>query len=60
VIFDQSKYYVMVFKGRSDIETREVTVYKSLRDISYISAGLKPGEKVISRNQLLVYDALND
>lgn len=60
VIFDQSKYYVMVFRSRSNIETREVDLYKSLGDVAYIRAGLKPGEKVISRNQLLVYDALND
>ena len=60
VIFDQSKYYVMVFRGRSTIETREVDLYKTLGDVAYIRSGLKPGEKIISRNQLLVYDALND
>ncbi|GAB3255121.1 efflux RND transporter periplasmic adaptor subunit [Larkinella harenae] len=60
VIFDNSKYYVMVFRSRSDIETREVHVHKFLGDIAYIDSGLKPGEQVISKNQLLVYDALND
>jgi cobalt-zinc-cadmium efflux system membrane fusion protein len=60
VIFDNSKYYVMVFRSRSDIDTREVHVHKFLGDIAYISSGLKTGEKVISKNQLLVYDALND
>ncbi|GAB3027667.1 efflux RND transporter periplasmic adaptor subunit [Spirosoma pulveris] len=60
VIFDKSKHYVMVFRGRSDIETREVTVLKSLGDVAYVRTGVKPGERVISQNQLLVYDALND
>ncbi len=60
VIFDQSKQYVMVFRSKSDIQTREVTVLKSLSDVAYIKTGLKPGEKVICKNQLLVYDALND
>ncbi|RAJ94379.1 cobalt-zinc-cadmium efflux system membrane fusion protein [Larkinella arboricola] len=60
VIFDNSKYYTMVFRSRSDIETREVQIHKFLGDIAYVSSGLKPGEKVISKNQLLVYDALND
>jgi len=54
VIFDNSRHYVMVFRGRSDIETREVEVYKKLGEVAYIRAGLNPGEKVISRNQLLV------
>lgn len=60
VIFDRSKHYVMVFRSRSDIETREVAVFKSLGEVAYVHAGLKPGERIISRNQLLVYDALND
>ncbi|MFN8348873.1 MAG: efflux RND transporter periplasmic adaptor subunit [Spirosomataceae bacterium] len=60
VIFDRSKNWVMVFKNRSSIETREVTVYKMLNDIAYIRTGLKDNEQVIAKNQLLVYDALND
>lgn len=60
VIFDKSKHYVMVFKSRTDIETREVTLLKSLGDVAYIRTGIKPGERVIAKNQLLVYDALND
>ncbi len=60
IIFDRSKNFVMVFKDRYNIDTREVEVYKTLNGISYISSGLKAGEKVISQNQLLIYDALND
>ncbi|MBD2752221.1 efflux RND transporter periplasmic adaptor subunit [Spirosoma validum] len=60
VIFDRSKHYVMVFKNRSDIETREVDVLKSLGNVAYVRQGIKPGEKVISKNQLLVYNALNN
>ncbi|WP_234734156.1 efflux RND transporter periplasmic adaptor subunit [Tellurirhabdus bombi] len=60
VIFDKSKHFVMVFRGRSNIETREVEVHKMLGDVAYIRAGLKPGEQVISKDQLLVYNALND
>lgn len=60
VIFDRSKRYVMVFRTRTDIETREVDVLKSLGDVAYIRHGIKPGEKVIAQNQLLVYNALNN
>jgi cobalt-zinc-cadmium efflux system membrane fusion protein len=60
VIFDKSKNYVMVFKDKYNIETREVEVYKQANQVTYISKGLNAGEKVISRNQLLIYDALND
>ncbi len=60
VIFDKSKYWVMVFKDRHNIETRNVEVYRQLGDISYIKSGLNEGETVISKNGTLIYDALND
>jgi len=60
IIFDRSKNWVMVFHSRSKIETRPVDVYRSLANRTYIKTGLKDGETIISKNQLLVYDALND
>ena len=60
IIFDRSKHYVMVFRSRTNIETRPIELYKSLGDVAYVRVGLKAGEQVISKNQLLVYDALND
>lgn len=60
VIFDKSKNFVMVYKDRNNIETRPVEVYRQIGDVTYLSSGLKAGEKVMTANQLLVYDALND
>lgn len=60
VVFDKSKSWVMVFKSRTNIETRQVEVYRTVGNLSYISHGIGTGEKVISQNGLLVYDALND
>lgn len=60
VIFDKSRSYVMVFKDRATIETRQVEVFRQVGAITYINQGLKAGEKIMTNNQLLVYDALND
>lgn len=60
IIFDKSKYWVMVFKDRHNIETRQVKTYSELEGKTYISTGLEEGETVISKNGLLVYDAIND
>lgn len=60
IIFDKSKYWVMVFKDKHNVETRQVEVYRQLNDLTYISDGLDEGEKVISKNGLLIYDAIND
>jgi len=60
LIFDKSRYFVMVYIADDNIETREVQVYKDNGNLAYIESGLKEGEKVMTKYQLLVYDALND
>ena len=60
VIFDNSKNYVVVYKGICDLEVREITIYKTLDDTTFLESGLKTGEKVIVNNNLLIYDQLSD
>ncbi|KIA86262.1 efflux RND transporter periplasmic adaptor subunit [Flavobacterium sp. AED] len=60
IIFDKSKNFVMIFKDRNNIETRQVEVFRQVGETTYISSGLKENEKVITKNQLFIYDALND
>lgn len=60
VIFDKSKYFVMVFKDREHIETRQVEIFRQVGDIAYIRTGVQAGEQIITKGQLLIYDALND
>ena len=60
MIFDKNTHFVMVYKSDSDIETREVNIYHENSTTTYLESGLKEGEKVMTKYQLLVYDALND
>jgi cobalt-zinc-cadmium efflux system membrane fusion protein len=60
VIFDKGKNFVVVFRDKFNIHTREIKVARALNGTSYVSRGLQPGEMVISRNQLPIYDALNN
>ena len=60
VVFDKDRNFVMVFKDRTHVETRPVTISKTVGDYSYVSSGLKAGDVVIAKDQLLVYDELND
>lgn len=60
VIFDKSRYFVMVYVSDNVIETREITIYKENQNITYLESGLKEGEQLMVKYQLLVYDALND
>ncbi len=58
VIFDSSKNYVVVYNSKCDLKVREVSVIKTVDEISYIASGLNPGDRVVSKNQLLLYDSL--
>ena len=60
IIFDKNKNYVMVYKDNCNIETREIEILEVAGKTTCIKSGLQLGEKVISKYQLLVYDALND
>lgn len=60
IIFDRSRQFVMIFKDRLNIDTREIELYKTTEDRAWVSSGIEPGEIVISKNQLFIYDALND
>ena len=59
LIFDRSKNWVLVFHNKGKIEVRAVEVYRTLTDKAYIASGLQEGEKVITKNQLLIYNALD-
>jgi len=60
IIFNHDRHFVLVLKEPKKIETREVTVLKTVGAKSYITAGLQDGEQVIAQNQLLLYKHLND
>ncbi|MDQ1166009.1 efflux RND transporter periplasmic adaptor subunit [Flavobacterium sp. SORGH_AS_0622] len=45
IVFDKSKNFVVVFKDRNNIETRQVEVYRVVGDITYISSGFKRKRK---------------
>jgi membrane fusion protein, heavy metal efflux system len=60
VILSNNKNYALVYKDRSNIEIREVKIMQTSNGKAYISEGVKNGEKIISRNQLLIHSALTN
>jgi cobalt-zinc-cadmium efflux system membrane fusion protein len=58
VIFDHSQNYVLVFHSKSDVTITPVTVISALGDKTFVS-GVSEGNKVISSQAILIYNALN-
>lgn len=59
VIFDHSQYYVLVFNNKSDVKITPVQVINTVGEKTFIAAGVNNGDKVISSQAILIYDALN-
>jgi cobalt-zinc-cadmium efflux system membrane fusion protein len=59
VVFDRNKYWVIIYKDKCEVHASQVDVVASTSSISYIRSDIKPGDKVVTNLQLLIYNALN-
>ncbi len=59
LVFDHSQYYVITVKGEKDVQIRPVDIISINGSTVYIKSGLRPGERVIGSNALLIYGSLN-
>ena len=60
LVFFNGKNYALVYKNDCDIEPREVTLFAERNGLTYIESGLEENEKIIDKNQLLIFSALNN
>ncbi|MBN8838275.1 MAG: efflux RND transporter periplasmic adaptor subunit [Sphingobacteriia bacterium] len=60
LIFDNSRYYVLVYKGKGEADITPVEVMGTLGDKTYLSSGVKQGDRIIASEANLIYDALNN
>ena len=60
VVFDKNRNYVVAVDRHNNPIVREVSLYRTIGDKTYLTAGLSPGDRVVSRNQLLIYNALGN
>ena len=59
LVFDHSQYYVIIVKGKKDVQIRPVDVITINGKTAYIKNGLIPGERMIGSQALLIYGSLN-
>lgn len=59
IVFDQNKYWVLIYLDKCNVQTRQVEIVRFTGSYAYIRSGVKPGERIITNLQLLIYNALN-
>lgn len=59
VIFDHSQNFVLVYHSRSNVTITPIQVISTVGDKTFISGGVREGEKLIASQAILIYNALN-
>ena len=60
LVFDNSSNYVLIYKGDKNFIVQKVNIYKTIGPKTYIKEGLKENDKIVTSNQLLIYNALTN
>ncbi len=60
LIFDHSQYFLLVYKSQADVKIIPVQILSTDGDKSYIKGDIGEGEKIISSNTVLIYQAINN
>ena len=59
LVFDNSEYYVLVYKNQRDVDIVPVQVLGKAEDKTYIAGEVRQGDKIVGSNTILIYQALN-
>lgn len=60
LVFNDNQNFVVVYKSDCDVEIRKVAIRSSGNGNTFLAEGLAEGEKIISKNQLLVYEQIKN
>lgn len=60
LIFDNNQHFLLIYKNDCDIEVRSVSPSVQNAKNAFFDKDLEAGEKIISKNHLLIYNHLKD
>lgn len=58
LLSQDGKNYVITYNNDSDLNVAEVTTSKTVNNKTYITSGVQPGQHVVTKNQLLIFNQL--
>lgn len=58
IVFADNQDYALVYHADCDIEARPVHIVARNENTAYVASGLEEGEQVVTKNQLLVFEAI--
>ena len=58
IVTDNGRNFVVVYKNDNDVKVKPVTILKTEGGTTYLTDGVAAGERVVSQNQLLIYNSI--
>ena len=58
IVSQDGKNYVVSYNSKSDMGINEISIIKSVGDKTFIRSGVKEGQKLITKNQLFIFNQL--
>lgn len=58
IVSQDGKNYVVVYKSAEDMSIAEVEIMKTVGEKTYVKNGLQPGQLLITKNQLFIFNKL--
>jgi cobalt-zinc-cadmium efflux system membrane fusion protein len=58
IVSQDGKNYVVTYKSNSDMAINEVDIIKTVGDKTFVRSGLQQGQKLITKNQLFIFNQL--
>lgn len=59
VLTDNGKNYIVAYYSKDSLKVKQVDLLQVTGSKAYINGDIKPGDKLVTKNQLLLYNALN-
>ena len=58
LIPQEGKNYVIVYNNDSDLKVAQIHIIKTVNEKTFVSNGVSAGDKIITRNQILIFNQL--
>jgi cobalt-zinc-cadmium efflux system membrane fusion protein len=58
IVSQDGKNYVVIYNGKDDLKISEVNVIRTVNDQTFVSEGVAPGQRLVTRNQIFIFNQL--
>lgn len=58
IVSQDGKNYVVIYNGKDDLKVSEVNVIRTVNDQTFVSEGVNLGQRLVTKNQIFIFNQL--